>query len=79
MSKVYQVVNTKMYESILELVDNKKNSQSQTVGKVLLTDLVTDVFEEFKKELTYEVEMRFSSYLVEDFEGMHAEEIEEIM
>ena len=40
---------------------------------------MTDVFEEFKKDLTYEVEMRFSSYLVEDFEGMHNEEIEEIM
>lgn len=45
----------------------------------MLTDLVTDVFEEFKKELTYEVEMRFSSYLVEDFEDMHDEEIEEVM
>ena len=67
MSKVYQVVNKKMYESILELVDNKKNSQSQTVGKLLLTELVTDVFEEFKKDLSYEVEMRFSPQLVEDF------------
>lgn len=60
MSQVYQVVNVKMYNEILELVNNKKNSQDEVLGKVLLSDLVKDVFDEFENELSYEMEFRFA-------------------
>lgn len=39
---------------------------------MLLSELVTNVFEEYKKELTYEVELRFDPDFIKEFQDMHS-------
>ncbi len=68
MSQVFQSVNIKLYNKILELVNNSKNSTNEMIGKVMLSELIDDIFEEFQMELCYEVELRFSNEVIKDFE-----------
>ena len=75
----YQSINIKLYKSIQELVATKKNSLNDLIGKLLLSDMVHEIFNELKSDLAYEVQMRFNPEFLKQLYGEDEEHIYHIM